>query len=165
MKKKIIYGLFTIVFCVILTGCENNNTNINNEENNPNPKQEETEIVTDVDDYEIKEEEGKVIINLDDTTTQVYYHDGEKVIDFESYKLYKNHKEAEEMYDTLKAYGTAFEDETLDSLEVKGKYLVYNYNEKGFNGITTYEELKNYAQKYNVLLDNNEKNDENNQIE
>lgn len=105
----------------------------------------------DADNFEIKEEDGKVIIKLGEITTQVYYHDGEKVTDYEVYLEWKSHKEAEEMlgyYETL-----AEEDETIDSIKVMGQYLVYNYNEEGFGGIETYEDLVDYAKTFNVLVE------------
>ena len=190
MKRKIftvfIIVLMLLVGILVLTGCakkeENKVDTTNNTANNVVTEKENNKETTtnniannetndktdekDVIDYEIKEEDGKVIIKLGGVLTQVYYHDNEKVTDFELYMEYKDNQEAQQMYEYLDAYSKSLSepDDTIDYIEVRGKYVVYNYNEKGFNEVVTYEQLVEYAKAYNIILDANNKKNEEDQI-
>lgn len=157
MKKKILCGLLAIMLCISLTGCGDKTNSENNQNNsNNNSSEKENSKDNEVVDYEIKDEDGKVIIDLGGSTTQVYYHDGEMITDFEIYLDWKDNKTAKEMAAIAKQAA----DDSIDWIEAKGKYVVYNYKEGNYNDMTTYEELRDYAKVFNVVLDANNKKNE-----
>lgn len=60
-------------------------------------------------------------------------------------------KEDESIYDFLKSMMTDNALSEIYSIDVKGQYVVYNYNKEGY-GIETYDKLIEFAKAYNILF-------------
>lgn len=158
--KKVLCGLFAIIICLSITGCgdkSNDEKKLDKKDvTNSSVKKQSSKDEKNVENYVIEEEDGKVIIPLTGNTTQVYYHDGKNVTDFEVYIDWGSNKEAKSMYNSLKDMMTDEALGEIDSIDVKGQYVVYNYNKEGY-GIETYDELIEFAKVYNIILDANSK--------
>lgn len=92
------------------------------------------------DDFElnIKEDDQKIIWEVENTTI-VYYHDGQDVTGYEAYIETSSAADAKVAIDVYQK--NAEQDDTIDEVSRKGKYIYIKYNKSGFEYVT-YDELK-----------------------
>lgn len=128
MKKNIFKLLVIALFCITLVGCG---------------KGTRSSRAIDLESNSRKE-----VIKYSDIMTYVYYHDKKNVTGFEIYLKYDNHDAAQIMYDSNKNAGN-YNSSMLEKVEVVDNYIIMTYNETGYQGIKTYEELMKFSNKYN----------------
>ena len=107
-------------------------------------------------DFEIgfTEEKNKLVWSFSEGLYYEIRHDGKNVTGQAMYISYGNHDAAKAAVDTIKAMmvlGTA-EDSEVKSISAKGEYVVYEYNESGYE-YQTYEEAKEAFDSAKAMLE------------
>ena len=99
--------------------------------------------------FNLESSDDKTVITYTDKIKVVYYHDDEKVTDMEYYMDCGSVEQAQDIYNAYRIAKT-YDLEEVDSFEVKGQYIIINYNENGYEAHTL-EELKELEESYKQL--------------
>ena len=127
MKKRIFICLLVFTLCFVMIGC------------GKTTEEDDTYDVLDSDTASETTSEEDVKLYSDNTkyvfeytnTKYVFYYSGDKITAYHTYVDYENASTARAVYSALKLNDY----EGLDKVSVKGKYLLFEWNE------STYEDL------------------------
>lgn len=108
----------------------------NNVEEEPTETNGDATEAIDYDNIDLYSDDTKMVFTVSDTVSGVYYHDGEKITGYEVYAKYDTPALAEAAKLT---YDDS--DENIESMTVKGNYLVVKYKESEYEN-QSLEELK-----------------------
>ncbi len=167
--KKVILGIFAVIVCVSLVGCWNTqeikneepvidnqtttktNTAVesaNTEETARDlveslPEEELNNVKEEVKDIGLASDDTKFVFKTDETTTGIFYHNGNEITGYEVRIEYESKEDAE----LAKASYTDYEEDDVESLTVDGKTLIVKYKPEAYSDMT-YEGIK---QTYSIL--------------
>lgn len=149
MKKAFLLSL-ALLMGLTLVACgkkdENQNEIIDQFEEEKENKDEEDSYLN----FNLESTDDKTVLTYTDTVKVVYYHDNEKILDMEEYIDCGSKEAAEILLNTYKM--TASQETGIDSVDMKGQYIIINFNEEGYEA-TTLEELKDLEEQYSKLQD------------
>ena len=127
--KKILSFLLVVILLISFTGCINSKKN-NSSSNTIEDKTNDLELYSDDTKY----------VFQNDNTIHVFYYEDDIITGYTSYVDYKSEELAKYAYDALE------EDNVKDTKNyyVKGKYLVFEWNESEYSSLTVSNLHKTY---------------------
>lgn len=148
--KKILEKLFAIllisIISVSLTGCgqKNNDDAIDEKENNKqNSEEKNNKNETDEEEVSLYSDDTKIVFNAGGVYYLVYYHDGENITGLDYVYSYPDVDTAKFTETMLKASYDG--NNSVNSVERKGKQIKISFNETGYQGLTVEEVKANYS--------------------
>ena len=143
MNKKILIGLFTIVMCFALVGCEKEKTpdNGKTQEQGNNNNSLEVNNKDSEEEYNIKlySDDTKMVFNFSNVYYITYYYSGDKITGLEYVYDCQNKETAKLMEASIKANYKA--EDNIKSVERKSKYIIVTWTEEEYKD-NTVEEIK-----------------------
>ena len=136
MKKKFFVLLITILCLFIISGCgkdkdiDNNNDN-NNDDNNGSEVENTSSSSTTEDDFKLYTDDTKLVYE-EGNTKYIFYFSGDTITAYHTYVDYSDPTTANYAYQVFKNDGV----ETANKFYVKGKYVVFEWNESEYKDLT-----------------------------
>lgn len=147
MNKKLFITFMVLIVCFAVTGCGNNNSN----------KQEQKDIINTSEDNKNKEDGERFTITSDDTkyvvtngtSSQVFYHEGEKITGYALYIDCDDAETAKRMYDVRKS---SYESQdAVKKVSVNKNYLIIEYVDDYIKEQFGDQNLSDIKEAYDIL--------------
>ena len=147
MKRKILFSLLVVLSLFLVVGCGSKNTTAEN----ATSSNKDNDVVDNNKDTDTNKDDDNINIDLysDDTKIVfasgegklVFYYEGDKITAYHAYIDYGSASLAQTAYTALNAN----EEDNIKKAYVKGHYLVVEYEDSEFEGLSLEDIRKSYS--------------------